>query len=76
MFCKQSETVIKTLLSLKVDDSNSKPTKTINLIGSYEDSIPGNNIGRSASAVTSHPQTNYNRQMGEVAELKSMLKLS
>ena len=45
--------MIDTLLRLKVDDddNNSNEQKTINLIGSYQDSIPGIKIGKSASAL-------------------------
>ena len=54
MFCKQTQNTIDTLLRLKVDkdkdndndDSKSDNKPTINLIGSYEDSvtIPGMKI--------------------------------
>ena len=65
----KTQNTIDTLLSFKVDDS--KMTKTINLIGSYEDSIniPGINNKIAYSAVQS--------KIGEVAELISHLpKLS
>ena len=63
MICKQN--IMNTLLRFKIDDK----TTTINLIGSYEDSIniPGIKNKIASSAVIP--------KKGEVAELKSMLKL-
>ncbi len=62
MNCK----IMNTLLRFKIDDK----TTTINLIGSYEDSIniPGIKNKIASSAVIPPKK-------GEVAELKSMLKL-
>ena len=66
MFCNQSK-IMNTLLRFKIDDK----TTTINLIGSYEDSIniPGIKNKIASSAVI--PK----QKKWEVAELKSMLKL-
>ena len=63
MFCKESETTINTLLNLKGDED--KPT--INLIGSYQDSIPGIKIGHSISSVQSQTK-------GELREFIGLLK--
>ena len=67
MICKSTQQIIDNLLRLK---DNSKK-RTINLIGSYEDSIniPGIKNKIASSAVI--PK----QKKGEVAELKSMLKL-
>ena len=65
MFCKQTQNITNTLLRFKIDDK----TTTINLIGSFEDSI---NIPRIKNKIASSAVI---PKKGEVAELKSMLKL-
>ena len=61
MFCKNTQNTINTLLRLKVDDNNNKPT--VNLIGSYEDSI-----------IVQPKNKNKNKTIGEVRELQSLIK--
>ena len=62
MNCK----IMNTLLRFKIDDK----TTTINLTGSYEDSINIPGIKNKIASVAVIPP-----KKGEVVELKSMLKL-
>ena len=64
MFYRQTQQIIENLLRFKIDGKTTEQ-KTINLIGSYEDSIniPGIKV------------TSKQKQKGEVAELKSLLSL-
>ena len=68
MFCKQTQNITNTLLRFKIDDK----TTTINLIGSFEDSIniPAGIKNKIASSAVI-PKT----RKREVAELPSLLNL-